>query len=76
ELGYSQGRYGRWIPPLDVQLKDVPNDKLVANGKVDHDKEGKGTIKLSSLPQGAYRIVLKSQDKWGKEVEQSKIFVV
>ncbi|UCC96035.1 MAG: hypothetical protein JSW40_04600, partial [Candidatus Omnitrophota bacterium] len=76
ELGYNHGGYWRWIPPLDVQLKDVPNDKLVADGKVDHDKEGKGTIKLPSLSQGAYRIVLKSQDKWGTEIEQRKIFVV
>ncbi|MBN2120638.1 MAG: hypothetical protein JW734_06255 [Candidatus Omnitrophica bacterium] len=76
ELGYGHGGYWHWIPPLDVQLKDVPNDKLVADGKLDHDKEGKGTIKFSSLLQGAYRIVLKSQDEWGQEVEQNKIFVV
>ncbi|MCM8800466.1 MAG: MG2 domain-containing protein [Candidatus Omnitrophica bacterium] len=75
-LGDDYRGYWHWIPPLDVQLKDVPNEKLVANGKVEHDKEGKGTIKIPSLSQGAYRIILKSQDKWGKEVEQSKIFVV
>jgi uncharacterized protein YfaS (alpha-2-macroglobulin family) len=76
ELGYGYGGYWNWVPPLDVQLKDVPNDKLVANGNVDHDKEGKGIIKLPSLSQGAYRIILKSQDKWGAEIEQRKIFVV
>ncbi|MFC1703307.1 MG2 domain-containing protein [Candidatus Omnitrophota bacterium] len=76
ELGHSHGGHWRWVPPLDVQLKDVPNDKLVADGKVDHDKEGKGTITLRSLSQGAYRIILRSQDEWGTEIEQRKIFVV
>ncbi len=75
-LGYNYEGYLGWIPPLDVQLKDVPNDKLVSGGTVEHDKEGKGTIKLPSLSQGAYRIILKSQDKWGQDIEQSKIFVV
>ncbi|MFC1646024.1 alpha-2-macroglobulin [Candidatus Omnitrophota bacterium] len=76
ELGYGYGGYWRWIPPLDVQLKDVENGKFVAKGEVEHDKEGKGTIKLPPLRQGAYRIIMKSQDKWGEEVEQKKIFVV
>ena len=74
--GYNYGGYWRWVPPLDVQLKDVPNGELIVDGEVDHDKEGKGTIELTSLPQGVYRITLKSQDKWGTEIEQSKIFVV
>jgi len=76
QLGYHSGGYWNWVPPLDVQLKDVPNDKLVAEGKIGHDKKAKGTIKIKSLSQGTYRIVLKSKDKWGGEVEQNKIFVV
>ncbi len=73
---YYRSGYWGWIPPLDIQLKDVPNGELVAEGKVDHDKEGKGMIKLPPLSQGAYRITLKSRDNWGQEVEQSKILVV
>ena len=74
--GHNYRGYWGWIPPLDVQLKDVPNGELVAEGKVSCDKEGEGTIELPPLSQGAYRITLKSQDNWGGEVEQSKIFVV
>jgi uncharacterized protein YfaS (alpha-2-macroglobulin family) len=74
--GHNYGGYWNWIPPLDVQLKDVPNGELIVKGKVDYDKDGKGTIKLQSLPQGTYRIVLKSQDNWEEKIEQSKIFVV
>ncbi|MFC1712512.1 alpha-2-macroglobulin, partial [Candidatus Poribacteria bacterium] len=73
---YSYGGYWNWVPPLDVQLKDVPNGELVADGKVHHDEDGKGTIKLESLPRGTYRITLKSQDEWGTAVEQSRILVV
>jgi uncharacterized protein YfaS (alpha-2-macroglobulin family) len=65
-----------WIPPLDYQLKDVPNDKLITEGKVTTDKDGKGIIKLSPLKQGVYRIIESSKDDWGKEVKQEKIFVV
>lgn len=72
----NYGGYWNWIPPLDVQLKDVSNGELMVKGKVDYDKDGKGTIKLTSLPQGTYRIVLKSQDNWKEKIEQSKIFVV
>ncbi len=74
--GYNYRGYWGWIPPLDAQLKDVPNGRLVSLGKVNHDKEGRGTIELPSLFQGAYRIILKSQDQWETEIEQSKIFVV
>jgi len=70
-----RGNWG-WIPPLDAQLKDVPNGKLKAEGKVRYDSKGEGTIELPPLSQGAYRVTLKSQDNWGQEVEQSKIFVV
>ncbi|MDH5173684.1 MAG: MG2 domain-containing protein [Elusimicrobiota bacterium] len=71
----NRGEWG-WIPPLDVQLKDVPNDTSVAKGVIEHDKDGKSLIKIASLPQGAYRIREKSKDQWGGEVTQDKIFVV
>jgi uncharacterized protein YfaS (alpha-2-macroglobulin family) len=76
KIGYNYGGYWGWMPPLDVQLKDFLNGELVARGEIKHDKDGKGTTRLYPLPQGAYRIILKSQDKWGTEVEQRKIFVV
>jgi uncharacterized protein YfaS (alpha-2-macroglobulin family) len=77
QIGYGNyGGYWRWVPPLDVQLKDVPNGELATEGNVEHDEDGKGTIRLSPLPQGAYRIVQESKDKWGDEVAQNKIFVV
>lgn len=64
------------IPPLDVQLKDVPNDKLVGSGEVEHDKEGKALIQSKPLSQGTYRVIEKTKDVWGEEVKQEKIFVV
>jgi len=77
QLGYgTYGGYWRWIPPLDVQLKDTPNGKLVAEGTIAHDRDGKGIIELSPLRQAAYRIVQRSKDKWDDEVTQNKIFVV
>ena len=77
QIGYGNyGGYWRWVPPLDVQLKGTPNGELVAEGTIVHDKDGKGIIELSPLPQGAYRIVQKSKDRWGDEVTQNKIFVV
>jgi len=76
KIGYNYRGYWGWIPPLDVQLKDVPNGKSVAQGEIKHGKDGIGTTRLSPLPQGAYRIILKSRDQWGTEVEQRKIFVV
>ncbi|MFH0732635.1 MAG: alpha-2-macroglobulin family protein [Candidatus Omnitrophota bacterium] len=76
ELADNQWGYQGWTPPLDFQLKGVLNDKLVAQGEVQHDEEGKAAIKLSPLPQGAYRITIKSRDEWAADVEQAKIFVV
>ncbi len=77
ETKFSLGGYLDWVPPaLDVQLKDAPNDRLVLQGEVEHDKEGKSTIELPPLSQGAYRIVLTSQDEWREEIKQAKIFVV
>lgn len=73
---YHHKRYPDWIPPLDIQLKDIPNDRLVVRGKINYDKDGKCLIKFSPLPQGTYRIILKSQDKWAQNIEQSKIFVI
>ncbi len=73
---YNYGGYWNWVPPLDVQLKDVPNGELITKGEVNHDKDGKGSIKLSPLPQGTYRIILKSKDNWETEIEQSKILVI
>ena len=68
--------YYSWLPPLDLQLKDVPNGKLVASGKMKHDKDGKADIKLKDLVQAPYRITLKTKDPWGGEISQDKIFVV
>jgi len=34
KIGYNYGGYWGWIPPLDVQLKDVPNGKSVAREKL------------------------------------------
>ena len=76
EIGYGHGGYWRWIPPLDVQLRSIPNGELVAQGRIKHDEDGRGIIRLSPLPQAAYRIVQKSKDKWGDEVTQNKIFLV
>ncbi|MFH1313224.1 MAG: alpha-2-macroglobulin family protein [Candidatus Eisenbacteria bacterium] len=77
DTGYQPYRGSwHWQPPLDVQLKDVPNGDLVAEGSVDHDEEGMGPIRLESLPQGTYRIVQKSTADWGDEVSQARIFVV
>ena len=77
DIGYGHyGGYWGWTPPLDGQLKDVPNEKLFAQGKIKHNKDGKGIIRIRSLPQGVYRIVEKTLDKWGEEVTQNKIFVV
>jgi uncharacterized protein YfaS (alpha-2-macroglobulin family) len=76
ELGFEYGGCWNWIMPLDVQLKDVPNDKLTAEGKVNYDKDGKCDIKLAALSGGVYRIILKSKDKWGQDIKQDKTFVV
>jgi uncharacterized protein YfaS (alpha-2-macroglobulin family) len=77
ETGYGHyGGYWRWMPPLDAQLKDVPNGELIARGTVKHDKDGSGMMRIKPLPQGVYRIVQKTKDKWGDEVTQNKILVV
>jgi uncharacterized protein YfaS (alpha-2-macroglobulin family) len=77
EQGYGYaGNWWGWLPPLDVQLKDVPNGKLVAQGKIRHNKEGEALVKINPLLPGTYRLVEESFDSWGGKVEQSKIFVV
>jgi uncharacterized protein YfaS (alpha-2-macroglobulin family) len=75
--GYApyQGPWS-WQPPLDVQLRDVPNEELVAEGTVEYDKDGKGSILLDPLPQGTYRIVEKSTADSGDEISQARILVV
>jgi uncharacterized protein YfaS (alpha-2-macroglobulin family) len=65
-----------WQPPLDVQLKDVPNGQMVAQGTVEHDRDGKGSLRIGPMPQGTYRIVQKSTADWGDEISQARIFVV
>jgi uncharacterized protein YfaS (alpha-2-macroglobulin family) len=77
EIGYGyRGGNWRWLPPLDIQLKDVPNGEKVGEGKVKHDEDGNATITLSPLPQGAYRITQITKDRWGAEIKQNKIFAV
>ena len=77
ELGYSYaGNFGDWLPPLDVQLKDVPNGELVALGKIRHNKKGEALIKINPLLPGTYRLEEESFDRWGGKIKQSKIFVV
>lgn len=73
QIGYSRWS---WIPPLDAQLKDNPNRKLISAGIIQHDKEGKGLIKLLPLDEGTYRIILRSEDEWQEEIKQEKVFVV
>ncbi len=78
-FGYSQeygNLPGHWLPPLDLQLKDVANDKKITEGVLEHGADGKAQIELSKLPQGVYRITERTEDPWGQKVEQSKIFVV
>ncbi len=65
-----------WIPPLDIQLKDLENDKLITSGEIQHDKEGNALLQLDKLAQDTYRIELKSKDPWGEEISQNKIIVV
>ena len=65
-----------WIPSLDMQLKDVANDKKIESGETIHDKEGKAIIQLKPLPAGTYRIVEKTKDKGAEEITQEKIFIV
>lgn len=75
ELYPSRGA-SYWAPPLDIQLADVANDKPVARGRIEHDRDGLGIIKIPSLSKGAYRVVVKSLDQWGDELVQDKILVV
>lgn len=76
DLGYGYYGYWGWMPPLDLQLKDVANDKLVLSAEVTYDEEGKAVIALAPLSQGAYRMILKSKDEQSEEVTQAKIFIV
>lgn len=77
EIGYGyRGGNWNWLPPLDVQLKDVLNGDKVHQGQVKHGKNGIGKITIPSLPQGTYRIVQKTKDKWNQEISQNKIFLV
>lgn len=77
EVGYtSYGGQWSWVPPLDVQLKDVASGKSVGSGSVEHGEDGAAMVTLSPGESGAYRIVMTTRDEWGEKVEQEKIFVV
>jgi len=74
----STGRgWGRWeAPPLEVQLKHVPNAKLVAHGRVDHGEDGVCEIGFGPIPAGAYRVIEMTADAWGDSVSQERVVVV
>ncbi|MBN1383458.1 MAG: hypothetical protein JW983_01075 [Elusimicrobia bacterium] len=72
---YRSG-WSSWVPPLEVQFKDVPNAELYSQGNVEYDKNGIAELKLKPLPAGTYRFVAKTRDKWDEEVEQSAIVII
>ncbi|MBN3039519.1 MAG: hypothetical protein JW867_00150 [Candidatus Omnitrophica bacterium] len=76
ELGYGYSDYWGWVPPIDIQLKDIPNDKLISKGNASHDKEGFALIELPRLKQGAYRLTQETLDQWHEEIKQDKVFIV
>ncbi|MBP7653877.1 hypothetical protein KA977_10670, partial [Candidatus Dependentiae bacterium] len=86
---YNRNYYNQWIPPIDAQLKDVPNQKLIFSSEIEHLKNGIAEIKIPELAQGTYRIKVRSgkfdfSEKENSnpddltedtEIIQSKIFV-
>ncbi|MFH1283112.1 MAG: MG2 domain-containing protein [bacterium] len=69
------GHWG-WIPPIDVQLKDIPNSELVSRGSLEHDANGIAAIAIKNLSHGTYRITLTAADESGESAKQDTIFVV
>ncbi|MBN2319183.1 MAG: hypothetical protein JXR49_08895 [Acidobacteria bacterium] len=47
-----------------------------ASGSVFHDNKGKGTVSVSGLAAGAYRIVYETVDDFGEKYETSQDFIV
>jgi uncharacterized protein YfaS (alpha-2-macroglobulin family) len=56
-----------------MQWQDGP---LQASGSVTHDDKGNGTVSVSGLPSGAYRLVYTTLDDFGEEYQLRKEFIV
>lgn len=65
-----------WLPPLEVQLKDILSEEVVVKGQIEHDKNGIAEVNLQPLPAGSYRFVAKTVDEWAEVAVLSAIIIV
>ncbi|MBI5240106.1 MAG: hypothetical protein HY926_06515 [Elusimicrobia bacterium] len=70
------GGYFAESPSLEALYKEVPNGAKVSAGDLRFAAEKPAAAALGSLATGAYRLVVRAQDPWGGENEQSVILLV
>ncbi|MCX5785875.1 MAG: MG2 domain-containing protein [Elusimicrobia bacterium] len=68
------GSFGR-NPSLEQEFAQAPDGKLAASGSIEFTKKARSTVKLKALPEGVYRLRLKTKDPWGGECESWIILI-
>ena len=62
-------------PSLEQAFAKAPDGKRVAGGSIEFTEKARSTVKLKALPEGVYRLRLKTKDPWGGECESWIIIV-
>lgn len=68
------GSFGR-AQDLNAFFADVPDGRLVEEGRADFDAKSAKELKLDALTEGVYRLRLRVPDPWGGEAEGSLVLV-
>lgn len=59
-----------------MALQRLEDGRVVGSGEVTHDAKGKGTIALSKLPAGAYRVRYETKDAFGAVAQAEQVLLV
>lgn len=68
----------RWNHGYDPNtvLMQWEEGNIRSSGSVSHDNEGKGTVSVPGLPEGAYRLLYETVDDFGEKYEARQEFTV
>ncbi len=64
------------VEPLEVQLAEVPDTALAAQGAITFNASGQALVKISALSAGTYRLCLYSGEKANQIVQEMIIAVI
>ena len=73
---YYNHNYFGWNRPVEVQINNIKNGRLIKSGELEHDKSGIAQILLKNLDAGTYRLVQKNYSGENFDDTQAIVFIV